>query len=236
MSGQEVLQSKRRVGCGGPNISSSFACMWKKEGELSPCREEGRRSAGLGRSRGESAAWGRKKAGTEMQLMALWPEARSPPEMQAAGSLGRGMLLLPGHRNMMSSAWAGWNRGPTLGGSWRSCGSEQGFPALKEVSIDMDLGACAEMASSYFSREAPRRAEGVHDTSASCSPTLLVRPYSIRKQLFCAPTSPSLSLRRTLALGMETRQIFHIPLCPVMFKNVRDGLFQMLQTWLALKQ
>lgn len=107
---------------------------------------------------------------------------------------------------------------------------------LKEVSIGTDPGARAEMASSSFSREAARRAEGICGTSASRSPTLLVRPCSIRKQLFCAPMSPSLSLRRTLALGMETRQIFHILLCPVMFKNVRDGLFQMLQTWLALKQ
>lgn len=31
-------------------------------------------------------------------------------------------------------------------------------------------------------------------------PPWLVRPCSIRKQLFCAPLSPSLSLRRTLAL------------------------------------
>lgn len=35
---------------------------------------------------------------------------------------------------------------------------------------------------------------------------------------------------------MEMRQIFHIPLCPVMFKNVRDSFFLMLQAWLALKQ
>lgn len=88
-----------------------------------------------------------------------------------------------------------------------------------------------------FSREAAHHVEGVEAAPQSpVPPPWLVRPCSIRKQLFCAPLSPSLSLRRTLALGMETRQIFHIPLCPVMFKNVRDSFFLMLQAWLALKQ
>lgn len=50
-------------------------------------------------------------------------------------------------------------------------------------------------------------------------PHLPPGPCSIRKQLFCAPTSPCLSLRRTLRLSMEMRQIFHIPLCPVMLKT-----------------